>query len=81
MHRKPSVCAPEDDIRHALTTIAKQRVRRLPVVDASGVLKGIISIDDVLSRTDAVFKDDTIRMLKHICERFVPKHTGRSTPE
>jgi len=50
--------------------MAKQRVQRLPVVDESGALKGIISIDDVLVRTDAAFKDDTIRTLKLICERL-----------
>jgi CBS domain-containing protein len=70
MHSEPAVCAPEDDIRHALKTMAKEQVQRLPVVDASGALKGIISIDDVLVRTDGVFKDDTIRTLKAISERL-----------
>jgi CBS domain-containing protein len=70
MRREPAVCAPEDDIRNALKTMAKQQIQRLPVVDASGALKGILSIDDVLLHTDAVFKDDTIRTLKLICERL-----------
>lgn len=72
MHREPYACAPEDDVRKALKTMAQQRVRRLPVLDKSGTLKGILSMNDVILRakpeTDGVFKDDVIRTLKAICE-------------
>ena len=72
MHREPSACAPEDDVRNALKTMAKQRVYRLPVLDNSGALRGILSMDDVIlqakSETDGIFKDDVIRTLKAICE-------------
>ena len=36
MHREPAVCAPDDDVRNALKTMARQQVHRLPVVDESG---------------------------------------------
>jgi len=39
-------CGPEDDILLVLTTMISQNVRRLPVVDRTGKLAGIISIDD-----------------------------------
>ena len=77
MHPAPSVCTPEDDVRHALRTMAKHRVQRLPVVDISGVLKGILSIDDVLLRTDSAYKEDTIRTLKVIGERLSRKGENR----
>ena len=76
MHREPSVCAPDDDVRRALKVMAQQRIHRLPVVDKSGTLKGILSMNDVIlqakSETDGVFKDDVIRALKAICEHRQP---------
>lgn len=72
MHREPAVCAPDDDVRNALKKMAQQRVHRLPVVDESGALRGILSMNDVVlqakSETNGVFKDDVIRTLKAICE-------------
>jgi CBS domain-containing protein len=68
MHRNPFVCAPEDDVRHALKTMAKQRIRRLPVVDEAGSLKGILSLNDLVLQANGVFKDDLIRTLKVIYE-------------
>jgi CBS domain-containing protein len=46
-------CKPSDDIRTALETMAEKKVRRLPVVNAVGKLEGILSVDDVVLRTDA----------------------------
>lgn len=41
-------CLPQDDIHTALTTMRAQQVRRLPVVDSTGALAGILSLDDVV---------------------------------
>lgn len=41
-------CEPDDDIRIALATMAQEKVRRLPVVDAKGKLQGILSMDNVV---------------------------------
>jgi CBS domain-containing protein len=43
-------CSPENDVRDALRTMATQEVSRLPVVDETGQLVGILSIDDIVFR-------------------------------
>lgn len=53
MSKKVFFCAPEDDVHSALAAMREGRVRRLPVVTKEGVLVGVISIDDVLLRSEA----------------------------
>jgi CBS domain-containing protein len=43
-----AVCLPDDDVRDVLRIMARERVRRLPLVDDRGFLVGIVSIDDVI---------------------------------
>jgi CBS domain-containing protein len=49
---KVIACKPDDDLRGALATMAEAKVRRLAVIDAAGKLQGILSIDDVVLRTE-----------------------------
>ena len=49
---KVVACKPDDDLRGALATMAQAKVHRLPVIDAAGKLRGILSIDDVVLRTE-----------------------------
>jgi CBS domain-containing protein len=49
---KVITCKPDDDLSGALATMAQGKVRRLPVIDAGGKLQGILSIDDVVVRTE-----------------------------
>ena len=82
MHREPAVCAPSDDVRIALKAMAHQRVHRLPVVDQSGELKGILSINDVVlqdkSEANGAFRDEVIRTLKAICEHQRPDQSKQA---
>jgi CBS domain-containing protein len=59
-----------------LKTISFQQVRRLPVINDSGRLAGIISIEDIIARADRgrrgiqtpeLSYDDTMTTLKAIC--------------
>ncbi|MBZ5500687.1 MAG: CBS domain-containing protein [Acidobacteriia bacterium] len=46
-------CRPEEDIHAALDTMARNRVRRLPVVNKEGRLEGILSMDNIVLHADA----------------------------
>ena len=45
-------CAPNDKLKEALKKMAKNQVKRLPVVSQSDELVGIISLTDILLTTD-----------------------------
>jgi len=50
MTRAPVACSPEDDIQKALDAMQSRQVRRVPVVDRSGQLVGIIAQADIATR-------------------------------
>ena len=78
-------CNPEDDVREALGTMLRERVRRLPVVTSDGTLAGIISINDVvLKAQEGTAGDasqlsyaDVVSAFKGICTH----HTLPPVPE
>jgi predicted transcriptional regulator len=48
MHRKPSVLREDQGLFDAVKAFSNAGVRRLPVVNRAGMVKGIIALDDVL---------------------------------
>jgi len=72
-------CAPEDELRRALHTMASQEVRRLPVVDESGKLKGILSIDDVILNAKAGSNIDFTEVVTTL--QAINSHRGHERTE
>jgi CBS domain-containing protein len=74
MNGRAETCRPEHPVEEALRRMREHGVRRLPVVDSEGHLKGILSLDDIVLETRAVRGDDftgpfyldVIRTLKSI---------------
>ncbi len=69
MHCSLSLCKPEDDVRTALSTMAQQRLHRLPVVDEEGALKGILSLSDLARRvgSNGLSSEDVAGTISAIC--------------
>lgn len=68
IQQAPVACSPVDDVRQALRIMARERIHRLPVVNELGYLQGMLSMDDVLARTDATLKEEAIRTLRAIAD-------------
>ena len=66
-------CSLEDDAIVALKTMKSQRVRRLPVVDGEGGLKGILSLNDVVTHTGAASSTEIVSTMASICEHRRPR--------
>lgn len=71
------------DVEAALATMQTGRVRRVPVVDADGSLRGILSLDDVVLRVtekpkDARLRNAMVGTLKAICEKWRASHLAMS---
>jgi CBS-domain-containing membrane protein len=74
-------CAPDDDIHLALQTLKEGKVRRLPVIAQKGSLVGVISMDDILLRTEPMSlgrepelsSDEVVRAYRAITQRQVPQ--------
>jgi CBS domain-containing protein len=65
-------CGAEDEIAKALGTMQTRRVRRLPVIDDSGHLKGLLSLDDVVQKVGtagAPSATEVLTALQGICGR------------
>jgi predicted transcriptional regulator len=56
MTNNPVTCREDDDVSQAVARMAERKVRRIPVVDANGALKGIIAQADIATR---VHRDTT----------------------
>ena len=65
-------CFADENLKTVLVTMAKHRVRRLPVLNKRGHLEGVLSFDDIvqsISRRDAPTAKDIVAALRGICDR------------
>jgi CBS domain-containing protein len=61
-----------DSVHTALAAMKHGRVRRLPVVDAEGQLKGLLSVEDIVVRaleTGGIGTDEIVLTLRSLFER------------
>jgi CBS domain-containing protein len=72
IHGPVLACAPDDEVHTALMIMRKDKVRRLPVLSDDGVLRGILSLNDVVIHAQKGNKDpdydEIVSTLKAICE-------------
>lgn len=66
-------CGPDDKLERALETMAGERVRRLPVLDAGRRVVGVLSMNDVILRlgratTHLALTRHVLTTLHRICE-------------
>lgn len=62
-------CFPDENLKVVLATMAKHRVRRLPVLNKFGHLEGVLSIDDIVSapvRRGGPTADEIVAALKGV---------------
>lgn len=53
MTREPATCAADEDLFDAIETMRKRGVRRLPVLNPTGGLAGIVTTDDIYGALSA----------------------------
>jgi CBS domain-containing protein len=67
MSRTVVSCHPQDAVEQGIRLMADQQVRRLPVLDASGKLLGMLSLSDVFRRVVAVREH---RLRSNLCAKL-----------
>jgi len=48
MNKKPVHCLPGDDLKTALRRMGEAQVRRIPVTDTQGNLRGMVTLNDLI---------------------------------
>jgi len=79
--REVHSCREQDDIHTALQAMAQNRIRRLPVVNENGELRGILSMDNVVlhaessgwGRKPELSEEDVVKTLRQIYGPLVPQ--------
>jgi CBS domain-containing protein len=68
-------CRPGDEVDSALSLMNARKIRRLPVVGDNGTLAGIVTMNDIVLRSDRkgsketmVAYEDVMMTLKGICD-------------
>jgi predicted transcriptional regulator len=70
MSQPVHACMAGDDVSEALSVMKQFRVRRLPVIEKSGVLKGVVSMNDLVAaagRAKGPAAKDVLATLSAIC--------------
>lgn len=68
MTPEPITCVPEDEVEDLRQVMVEQQVRRVPVVDADGVLVGIVAQADIAREEGAASDREVGRIVEAISE-------------
>jgi CBS domain-containing protein len=68
MTPEPITCLPEDEIEDLRQVMMEQQVRRVPVVDADGLLVGIVAQADIAREEGAASDREVGRIVEAISE-------------
>lgn len=72
MTRQPLCVRSEEELSEAIATLASGAVRRAPVIDATGALVGIVTLDDLLPAI--------ARQVRELADTVTPQHRRRPYP-
>jgi CBS domain-containing protein len=73
--REVFTCNIDDDIQSALSMMQTHKIRRLPIIDSDGCLRGILTIDDIVAgskkmegkTTPPLSYEDAMGTMKAVC--------------
>ena len=63
MTSDPKSCKPDDSVRDVMAVMSSEKVRRVPIVDESGAIVGIISQADIVLQGDDKNAEKTIERI------------------
>lgn len=73
--QSPFTCRPEEELQAAIDVMKQHRIRRIPVCDQDGMLRGILSINDIILAAEkdpgarnSITYDETMDLLKIVSE-------------
>jgi CBS domain-containing protein len=78
MTAKPVTCRADEALDTALSTMAQHQIRRIPIIDESGALVGIIALADVALHVDDA--DTTSEIVRKI-SKPTPVHPSMAVAE
>ncbi|MDF1502592.1 CBS domain-containing protein [Roseisolibacter sp. H3M3-2] len=56
-------CGPDDDVKDVMAAMAKEQVRRIPIVDDQGAVVGIVAQADVVLQADDKRAEKTVEAI------------------
>jgi CBS domain-containing protein len=58
-----ATCSPDDNVDDVMSAMAKEQVRRIPIVDESGAVVGIVAQADVVREADDKRAEKTVEAI------------------